>query len=262
MIIDWLKDDIPSLCNCSLVAQAWRPRSQFHIHHTLKVSSSDRCQHAERLYSDTFLASCIREIDILSIQIDMDRPRDRWLDEVFPAMLSTLNRVHPLAVGAVTLLCGHDIDWGSYPEPLFPNVTELTVKLLKFDDASKFAAFMRHFPRLTSLSLSSFTIEYTTRDVEAPGPRPPLRKLEIYSSTGQEFFMNWFLHQPAQNIKLDTLLYSVERWQLRVPRSSLRAFGASVQNLTIVFAFESPHYLLKGASGHPCNMAMQLILCP
>ncbi|EPS96476.1 hypothetical protein FOMPIDRAFT_1130432 [Fomitopsis schrenkii] len=161
-------------------------------------------------------------------------------------MLSTLNHVHPLAIDAVVLQNGTDVRWDYFREPLFPHATKLTIDRLDFRVGSEFAAFMRHFPRLTSLSLRDFTIEYTKRDIEAPGPRPALRKLEIYSSTGQEFFMNWFLHQPAENIQLETLVYSVERWELRVPKPSLIALGASVKDITIVFAFESPHYLLKG----------------
>ena len=260
VIIDWLKDDLSSLRNCALVAGAWQRRSQLHIHRTLKVSSRHSCQRAERLYSDTFLASCIREIEILDLHFDHDAPHDRWLDSTVPAMLSTLNHAHPLTISAVTLMNGHNIDWARYPEPLFPHVTKLNVTLLEFNVASEFATFMRPFPRLTSLSLGTFVIEYTTRDVEAPGPRPPLRKLDIRPGRGQEFFMNWFLHQPAENIQLETLTYPVERWQLRAPRPSLRALGASVKNITIVFPFDSPHYLLKGVSIDSTS-PMQLILC-
>lgn len=245
VIIDWLKDDKPTLRNCALVAQAWRPRSQVHIHHTLKVSSRECCQRAEHLYADAFLASCIREFHVLDPQIKHNHAVHHWLDYAVPAMLSTLN---PLALDAVILQNAHDVEWGRYPEPLFPLATKLTVSRLDFRVGAEFAAFIRHFPRLTSLLLKDFTIEHNVRDIEAPGPRPPLQKLEMYSSTGQEFFMNWLLHQPPEDIQLETFLYSVERWQLRVPPPSLKALGACVKDITVVFAFESPHYLLKGAS--------------
>ncbi|TFY54231.1 hypothetical protein EVJ58_g8980 [Rhodofomes roseus] len=245
-IIDCLQDDRESLLACALTSQSWRPRSQTHIHRALKVTSKWHCSKAEMNYGDPFLASCIRELHIQDLSLKQPGDRAYWVDHCVPAMLSKLNRFHSLAIDSVIIQNGHDIQWGSYPDPLFPNVTKLTIRRLCFHVGAEFALFMRHFPRLTSLTLKDFTITYRISDAAAPGPRPPLRNLEIYSSSGQEFFLNWFLHQPSEAILLEMFVYSIERWQVRAPKPSLMALGASVKDLTIVFAFSSPHYLLTG----------------
>ncbi|KZT68934.1 hypothetical protein DAEQUDRAFT_765941 [Daedalea quercina L-15889] len=246
VIIDYLADDRKSLRACALVARAWRSRSQFYIHRTLKVTSKVRCKRAGDVYFNPFLVSCIRELHIQDLELKIPGTSHHWVDRDVPAMVSKLSRVHPLFIESVVIQNGHDIDWGSHPDPLFPNATRLSIHRLDFRVGTEFAAFIRHFPRLSSLTLTDFTIEYSPRDTSVPGPRPPLRNLEVYNSGGQEFFMNWFLHQPAGDIQLETFVYSIERWQLCAPQLSLRALGASVVNLTIVFAFESPHYLLRG----------------
>ncbi|KAH9918953.1 uncharacterized protein B0H18DRAFT_1122761 [Fomitopsis serialis] len=245
-IIDCLHDDSESLRACALTARSWRPRSQTHIHHTLKVTCRWQCTQAENVYSDPALASCIRELHIQDLSLKRYGDREHWVDQCVPAMLSKLNQDHPLAIESVIIQNGHDIEWGSHPDPFFPNVTKLTVRRLNFRVGAEFTSFMRHFPRVSSLTLDDFTIAYRTRDIAAPGPRPPLRDLEICSSPGQEFFMNWFLHQSPEDIQLQSFVYPIERWQVRAPKPSLKALGASVKDLTIVFAFASPHYLLKG----------------
>lgn len=241
LVIDCLHGDLTALRACALTCRTWLPRSRTHLHRVMKLVSYDLLCRAISTYTGpgpTVLTHYVREMRISdSLFRTADRKAD-WVNKQVPALMSSLTTLENVLMQDVRY-----VEWGV--RPLFHTVTKLAVNRIEFKTPIDLTRFLGHFPSLTTLLIENLTVVERRADPTKRGPRPPLDTLRIASGNAQEFLLNWFLYQPPEMLRLKNLAYTVERWRVAAPLVSLQALGRSVKDLTIIYAYESPHYLLK-----------------
>ncbi|KAI0945359.1 hypothetical protein AcW1_001602 [Taiwanofungus camphoratus] len=248
LIIDLLGDDIRSLRACAMTCFSWLPRSRSHLHRIVKLSSEARCRHAAWVYDSPALAQHVRELRIIDCEHRDTEGRDlSWVGNHASRVIQKLSQT---SLESLLIQNIQNMQWATIqPTPgacMLPTVTTLTLKRVEFDTAKDFTLFLSHFPQLSTLVVKDLTFVHRGGNPSVAGPRPRLHTLEILSGSCQEFLLNWYLNQPAQGLALRSLAYSIDKWRVNAPIQSLQAIGSSVQHLTLVFAYESPHYLLRG----------------
>ncbi|KZT10444.1 uncharacterized protein LAESUDRAFT_810084 [Laetiporus sulphureus 93-53] len=243
LIIDMACDDKPTLRACALASSQLLPRCQMHLHRVLKLGSLAACEHATDIYRNSFLVRHVREVHVYDrSHRDSDDRDQSWVDANVPAVLAKLKAS---VVETVHINNIQNIHWAACEDVLFPSATCLVLHRTEFQSPKEFTKHFKHFPCLGHLVVRELSFTQKVGHPSILGPRPPLHTLEIRSGTSQEFILNWLLYQPAGKIRIRTLAYSVERWQIKAPKEALKVLGSTVKDLTIVFPYESPHYLLK-----------------
>jgi len=155
MIISLLKGDNTSLCACSLVCKDWLPYARRCLFKQL-VLTPENLPRFSRLYkpSTSEIATYVQELVFNDFT-------HRIVEDNYPENLASLKHI--------TSLVFSNTDFNYFPPtlpPCFPNVTDLALKDLWFDNFEDAVALITSFESLK---------EFSSSDVRwSPAHRPPL----------------------------------------------------------------------------------------
>lgn len=235
-IIDCLHDDNDSLRACATVCKTWLPRSRVYLHRSLSLYSRRRCEEAAALYENVPLARCVRELQLFDRTSGNERD---WVNVELAAVLRHLRGVptEGMFIGDAPILRWELLGPSVTELFKFPTIQSLTLRRMEFRNFDMFTAFLSRLPYLSTLVVDELSFQEIIITDRLPlnlCSHKHLRTLIIRAGPIQHFLLNWFLNQPPETIGLTKFAYLAWRpFDRLAPEESVRALGASVQDLTV-----------------------------
>ena len=156
-IIDCLHDDKDTLKSCALTHPSWLHRARYHLHKSVSLDDSTSGQKLSGYYN-TGAAAYIRNLTLVAPPQPYAHSRRGSMSYRSRPVWTVASRFKN--VRNLTLVF---FDWrGAFKSyerlaEIGRHVTHLTLVISSFDNFADFLSFLRSFPQLTTLSVSSLT---------------------------------------------------------------------------------------------------------
>lgn len=221
LVIDFLRDDIYALANCSLTCRAWLPRARLHKFRLVRFtprsySGWKRSFKAARL-ADRKLVRLVRELSIENIGSGRLK---MWNDAALRDIVCHFPDVTKLSLA-------HD---DLYFYDAFDRITQLkSLRLYNYliPNLAYFTKMMTTLPHLEELSLIDVSMNSVTDQPEAPQTfivhGPPLKRLEVVRSLGNSDYLAFLLQHYSMCSHMKSLAL------LPMPLGSMDVWGRSIR---------------------------------
>ncbi|TCD68718.1 hypothetical protein EIP91_010002 [Steccherinum ochraceum] len=224
MVLDLLSHDLKSLRSCSLVARQWRPRSQYHLHRSLKVCRQTDIKLLASIYQDELLASYVRTLDI-------ERMWSPFWDSTH-SLLQILGEVRSLSLVSVGDI---NQEMRQFMAARFTHLRYLSLSFVTFDTFAALTSFLNAFPALTHLSVKN--VYWSRKEGLLPDADSlhRLRDVSIGFCTDQHLLLRW-LAGAADKPRLESLAVT---WYEKSDaiREFMHCLGPHLQRLTFSYVF-------------------------
>ncbi|THH30209.1 hypothetical protein EUX98_g3987 [Antrodiella citrinella] len=231
IIVDLLSRDARSLKSSALISRQWRDRSQYHLHHTLKLDRKSNIPSLVDIYGDNLLPHYVR-----AISIDM-----MWGDfwsmiwgESWSSLLPIFHQfdgVRSLSLGRMGPI---SVAMHEFVSERFACLDSLSLTCVSVENFSTFSTFLNALPHLAHLALKD--VHWSKAGGEVSPSVHRLRTLRLAFCTEQSVFVKWLMSVGEDKLRLESLSLT---WYH--DSDSLRAFvgfvGGHLQHLAFSYVF-------------------------
>lgn len=223
LVVDILAHDPKSLKSSSLISRQWRPRSQYHLHHTLRLTRQSDIPFLDSVYSDALLASYVRSLDIETM----------W-DPFWNTLLPVLRKLDSVRSLTLTSVGGINLEMHAFMAGQFASLNSLVLSFVTFENFTAFSNFLNAFPALTKLEMKN--VYWTRSEGELTvASVHRFHELRIAYCTEQPVLVKWLMGA-GEKLRLESLTLT---WYAKSDgvREFMHFLGEHLRHLTFSYVF-------------------------